>query len=186
VFVGGAAFSVTRIGGRDWAISIIVGLIAIPLGALIRLLPTAPFARLLIKMKVYPDPNALPQISPAAEYDYEFHDALDRTKNNLDLFRSIRSESRLRASPMVLKSRRRRMKDANIQYPTLLTMAPSLLLGAVAAGQNWLTPIDKLNEKDGAAQEGARPSGPPASGKVAFHPDTDKSDPLYTKYSRYT
>ncbi|CCG81565.1 putative P-type calcium ATPase [Taphrina deformans PYCC 5710] len=39
IFVGGAAFSVTRISGRDWAICLILGAISIPIAVIIRLIP---------------------------------------------------------------------------------------------------------------------------------------------------
>ena len=184
VFVGGAAFSVTRIGGRDWAISVVIGALAIPWGACIRLLPSGPLYRLMVKLGLYPDPNALPRIAPSADYNnYQYAEPVYQTRSNLDLFRTIRSESRLRASPMVLKSRRRKMRDANLQYPTLLTMAPSLLLGAVAAGQNWLAPLDSEKLGDPAAQNPSRSTEKLAAGKMAFHPDSDKSDALYQKYA---
>lgn len=78
VFVGGAAFSVVRIGGRDWAISIIVGALSLPIGATIRLLPTEPFARLLYKLRIYRDPNALPVVSPTSE-EKGWNEAITRT-----------------------------------------------------------------------------------------------------------
>jgi P-type Ca2+ transporter type 2C len=40
VFVGGAAFQVTRIGGRESGIALVLGVVSIPLGALVRLLPS--------------------------------------------------------------------------------------------------------------------------------------------------
>ncbi|KAJ6501168.1 Ca-transporting ATPase, partial [Mycena vitilis] len=39
VFIGGAAFGVTRMGGREWGISLALGIASIPLGAIVRLLP---------------------------------------------------------------------------------------------------------------------------------------------------
>ncbi|KAG1804284.1 hypothetical protein EV424DRAFT_1300201, partial [Suillus variegatus] len=39
VFIGGTAFQVTCIAGREWGISLALGFVSIPLGALIRLLP---------------------------------------------------------------------------------------------------------------------------------------------------
>jgi P-type Ca2+ transporter type 2C len=63
VNVGGAAFQVTRIGGRDWAISMIIGLLSLPIGVLVRLLPTEPFERAAIRMNLYPNPNAMPEVS---------------------------------------------------------------------------------------------------------------------------
>lgn len=53
VEVGGAAFQVTRISGRDWAISIVAGLLSFPIGVLIRLLPTDPFYELCVRCKFY-------------------------------------------------------------------------------------------------------------------------------------
>lgn len=68
VSFGGAAFQVVKISGRDWLISIILGALAMPLAILIRLLPTAPCERFMIRMRLYPDPNApLPTMNPAAE-----------------------------------------------------------------------------------------------------------------------
>jgi Ca2+-transporting ATPase len=44
VNVGGAAFQVTPINGIDWAISIIIGLLSIPIGVVIRLIPDELFS----------------------------------------------------------------------------------------------------------------------------------------------
>lgn len=83
VEVGGAAFSVTKLYGRDWGISIIVGLMSIPIGALVRLMPTEPFARFLIKYKLYPDPNKMPSVSPDLEDEkYEFNPALTKVREH--------------------------------------------------------------------------------------------------------
>lgn len=43
MFFGGAAFRVTRLGGREWGMSIALGVMSIPLGVLIRLMPNEPF-----------------------------------------------------------------------------------------------------------------------------------------------
>jgi Ca2+-transporting ATPase len=119
VEVGGAAFTVTRLYGRDWGITIIVGFLSIPLGALVRLLPTAPFERFLIKIKVYRDPALLPTISPDAEDEvidekYEYNSALSKVRDNLTTYSTIRG-GRINASSMVKKSRSARLKEADIQ-----------------------------------------------------------------------
>ena len=44
--MGGAAFQVTRMGSKEWIISLALGFVALPLGALIRLLPNEPCARI--------------------------------------------------------------------------------------------------------------------------------------------
>jgi Ca2+-transporting ATPase len=39
IFVGGTAFSVTRLNGVQWAVSIVLGLLSLPFGALVRVIP---------------------------------------------------------------------------------------------------------------------------------------------------
>jgi P-type Ca2+ transporter type 2C len=39
IFVGGTAFSVTRLNGVQWAVSIVLGLLSLPFGALVRIIP---------------------------------------------------------------------------------------------------------------------------------------------------
>ncbi|UNI15530.1 plasma membrane calcium [Purpureocillium takamizusanense] len=46
IFVGGAAFSVVPLNGPQWAISLVLGVITLPIGFLTRLLPDEPFGRL--------------------------------------------------------------------------------------------------------------------------------------------
>ena len=47
VFVGGQAFQITRLDGRHWGISVILGLLSIPTGVLIRLLPDEVFKAMI-------------------------------------------------------------------------------------------------------------------------------------------
>ena len=44
-FVGGKAFSIARLTGVQWAISIVLGAISIPVGIVIRLIPDVLFTR---------------------------------------------------------------------------------------------------------------------------------------------
>lgn len=46
-FVGGQAFSVVPLSGVQWAYSIVLGLLSIPVGYLIRQVPDAPIERLI-------------------------------------------------------------------------------------------------------------------------------------------
>lgn len=116
---GGAAFQVTRLNGRDWGISLVIGFLAIPLGALIRLLPTDPFARFLIKLHIYPDPNALPTVVPTdyvvppddentidsvSSDQYEYNEALTKVKDSLTTFSRLRG-GRSKASELVQTAR---------------------------------------------------------------------------------
>jgi Ca2+-transporting ATPase len=47
IFVGGRAFSVVRLTGNQWAISIVMGFVSIPVGIIIRTIPDSIIARLL-------------------------------------------------------------------------------------------------------------------------------------------
>lgn len=90
VEVGGSAFQVTRIGGRDWGISLVIGLLSIPLGVLVRCLPSAPFEAFLYRIKIFPDPDKLPIVAHEAEDEkYTFNPALDKVslgQHDLDIY----------------------------------------------------------------------------------------------------
>jgi len=45
VFVGGAAFSVVPLTGVQWAVSLVLGFLTLPLGVLIRTVPDGPFEK---------------------------------------------------------------------------------------------------------------------------------------------
>ncbi len=54
----GIVFETVPLGGAEWGISIVIGFLSLPLGVVVRLLPPVPWERLLIRLKLYPDPNA--------------------------------------------------------------------------------------------------------------------------------
>jgi len=84
VEVGGAAFQVTRIGGRDWGISLVLGLISLPIGVVVRLVPSAPVERFLYRIKVFPDPDMLPSVAHEAEEErYSLNPALSKVSPRL-------------------------------------------------------------------------------------------------------
>jgi len=39
IFIGGRAFAITRLDGNQWAVSIVLGALSIPVGVIIRLIP---------------------------------------------------------------------------------------------------------------------------------------------------
>jgi Ca2+-transporting ATPase len=187
VEVGGAAFQVTRIYGRDWAISIIAGLLSFPIGVLVRLIPTEPIYRFLIRCKIYQDPSKLPTITQEEEdveglNRFEYNPALETITDNLKTYNTIRG-GRIRGSSIVLKSRSKRLREADIQLPTLLTMVPTVIAGTVGAGATWLTQAMHPSEMaDPASQDPSRSTAELFAGKVQMHPDTDPSDPLFAKF----
>lgn len=114
VFVGGSAFQVTKISGRDWGISIALGFASIPIGVLIRCIPTPPCERALIKLHILSDPNKLPEVSPASEDTTEtWNPAINRVRDNLTTFGKIRG-GRVRGSSFVGKSRQQQLERAGI------------------------------------------------------------------------
>ena len=102
VFVGGAAFRVTPIPGREWGISLALGFVSIPLGFLIRRTPTPPLERAFIKLKIMRFDELLPTNRPEAS---ERNDAITKVRDNLSSFSWLRG-GRVNASPFVSKSRR--------------------------------------------------------------------------------
>ena len=101
-FVGGSAFEVTRMGIREWAISLALGCVSLPLGALIRLAPNEPCERVFKKLRLLPKPEVLPTVRPDAQPGFLF--AVDQVRDNLGTFAKLRG-GRMRGSSFVRKSR---------------------------------------------------------------------------------
>ena len=104
VFVGGAAFQVTPSSGREWGIAIALGVVSLPLGALLRCIPNAPLQRFFVKIRVMPNPDVLPTVQPEAEWN----SAIELVRDNLNTFAHVRG-ARMRASSYVGKSRNARL-----------------------------------------------------------------------------
>jgi P-type Ca2+ transporter type 2C len=113
VFVGGAAFQVTRIGGRDWGISLALGFVSIPLGALIRLMPSEPFEKCFKRLGLLGQDRVLPSVRPEAE---AWSGASALVRDNLGMFANIRG-GRVRSSSFVVKSRLMRRNSQDIHKP---------------------------------------------------------------------
>ena len=105
VFVGGAAFQVVRIGGREWGISLAIGFVSIPWGAVIRCIPNGPFETFFKYIGIMGKPEVLPTVSPDNE---GWGGAISAVRDNLGTFANIRG-GRLRSSSFVIKSRSARL-----------------------------------------------------------------------------
>ncbi|TKY84542.1 hypothetical protein EX895_006444 [Sporisorium graminicola] len=198
MFVGGRAFSVVPLTGRDWAVSIVVGALSWPLAVLIRLVPTQPIEDLLIRYRLMADPNALPP--PVSEADSEddkgvrartfseWLPAVGQVGEQLNSFRSIRG-GRIRATPRIYESRQRQLKSANFHHQSILAMVPGFVVASI--GGNWRSsPSESGSEgKQGQAkatqQQQQVSSEPPVDtatlfkdGKITFHPETKDDDDL--------
>ena len=157
--VGGVAFSVAPIVGRDWVISIAFGFLSIPVGAFIRTIPNEPIRTLLIDLHLMRDPNTLPTIDPATE---EYNLAIDQVRGNLSTFANIHGGR----SSSIVRVRKR--------HPTCPHEA------GVAAG--WQPKQRGLH--DPGNREPSEPSAGLWAGKPQVHPNTDHGDPAYQKWGR--
>jgi Ca2+-transporting ATPase len=173
VFIGGAAFQVTRIGGREWGISLALGFVSIPLGALIRLLPNGPFEQLFILMRILPKPQGgLPKVRP----DGEWNSAIELVRDNLATFANLRG-GRLRSSSFVVKSRQARLhEEKRVPLPSLMTMVPTLIASSIGAG--W-APQSRGSLSDPARFDPSKSSAALWEGRLQIHPDTKPDDALY-------
>ncbi|KAG7089723.1 hypothetical protein E1B28_011378 [Marasmius oreades] len=178
VFVGGAAFTVTPIGGREWGISLALGCAALPIGALIRMLPDGPFERTFKRLGLLGRTKNLPTTSPDQEEGW--FGAASLVRHNLRTFTTLRG-GRLRANSFVAKSRlalpRHKEKETElIGVSSILAMAPTLMAGSIAArGYNG-------DLSDPASQDPSKSSAALWEGKLQLHPDTSPDDPAYKKY----
>jgi len=78
VFVGGRAFSVVRLNGVEWAISIVLGALSLPVAVLIRLVPDAWFAKLIPDWMLRKDqPNVYATNNERFEWSKPYMDVHD-------------------------------------------------------------------------------------------------------------
>ena len=105
MFVGGDAFQVTSIPGREWGISLALGFVSIPLGVLIRCIPTPPLERLFIKLRIMSPEDVLPTTKPEA---LEWNAAIVKVRENLSLFSRLRG-GRASTASFSLKNRSSRI-----------------------------------------------------------------------------
>ncbi|KAG8829631.1 hypothetical protein FRC17_006267 [Serendipita sp. 399] len=168
------AFSVTRISGKYWAMSIGLGFVSLPLGFLIRLIPNGAIERILIHIRLMQDPNALPTQNPESD---KYNSVIDSVRNDLGMFANIRG-GRVRSSSMIFRSRQKKMEKANIRLPTLMTMVPTLVASSV--GARWQPSPDGLH--DPANGDPSKSSAALWEGKLQLHPDTTKDHPAFEKW----
>ncbi|KAF7312342.1 Calcium-transporting ATPase [Mycena indigotica] len=176
VFVGGAAFSVTEIGGREWGISLALGVVSIPLGALIRLMPSEPFERLFKAVGLLGKPEVLPTTAPNP--DNVGWTAITRVRDNLNTFANVRG-GRVRSSSFVIKSRTARLSQEQDRPVSLLAMAPTLMMGTIAASHAWTQP---QSLSDPTQDDPSRSSAALWEGKLQLHPGTSHDDPLFQRF----
>lgn len=89
IFVGGRAFSVTRLNGVEWAVSLVLGFLSIPVAVIIRLIPDE-FLRKLIPSS-WKRKRSGPQLLISDEdRRYEWNPALEEIRDQLSFMKTVR------------------------------------------------------------------------------------------------
>ena len=68
-------------GAKEWIISVALGFVALPLGALIRLIPNEPCEHVFVKLRLLPKPKEEPTFPSSVESS--FASAVDCMPDNL-------------------------------------------------------------------------------------------------------
>ena len=89
-------------GAKEWIISVTLGFVALPLGALIRLIPNEPCERVFVKLRLLPKPEEEPTFPSGVESS--FASAVDRVPDNLGTLAKL-GRGRMHGSSFVHKSR---------------------------------------------------------------------------------
>lgn len=133
VFKGGAAFAVTPLNGAQWGISIILGLLSVPIAIIIRLIPDA-FIRRCI-----PDwfqRNSAPEVLVSdEERQFQWNPALEDIKQDLAFLKMVRG-GRLN----VLKYK--------LQHPRELILARSRSASRTRSRASSMQPHTPENEQN--------------------------------------
>ncbi|KAE8416691.1 hypothetical protein BDV36DRAFT_199324 [Aspergillus pseudocaelatus] len=87
IFVGGHAFSVTRINGAQWGVCLIIGVISLPIAVIIRLIPDA-FIEKLIPTSF--NRKKAPELFVSDEDRFEWNPALTEIRDQLKFLKRVR------------------------------------------------------------------------------------------------
>jgi Ca2+-transporting ATPase len=121
-------------------------------------MPVRFFEKFFKAIRLMSEPEVLPTVQPDKDKD-GWPGAIDRVRDNLSTFANIRG-GRLRSSSFVIKSRSQRLSQDNtidsVSFffcssscidaywvffrSSILAMGPTLIIGAVAAGEGLLNP----------------------------------------------
>ncbi|DAA73520.1 TPA_exp: Calcium-transporting ATPase [Trichophyton benhamiae CBS 112371] len=213
IFVGGQAFSVERLGGRDWGISLILGLLSIPVGILIRMVPDS-FVRMLIP-SYFRRKQDKPQVYISDEEQrYEWNPALEEIRDQLTFLKKVRGgrlnilKYKLQHPETLIPRSRSNSKSSipqtpqgedhengNTQPPTPSSrtrsrsnsaFGPAAAMAGVVAGSiaGWSPVGRSTSEQESIKFSGTgRHSGLDQQEGIEVHPGTREDDPILTDYS---
>ncbi|TFK28173.1 calcium-transporting ATPase [Coprinopsis marcescibilis] len=167
----GAAFQVTKIGGREWGISLALGVVSIPWGAVIRCMPNKPFFALFDFLGLFGKQEVLPTATPDRE---GWGGAFSAVQDNLKIFANLRG-ARLRSSSFAMKSRNARPAQDSAPIASIMTIAPTMIMAAAVAGSTYK---QTGSLSDPAGTDPSKSSAALWEGKLQMHPDTPQNDPM--------
>ncbi|KAF2121398.1 hypothetical protein BDV96DRAFT_594599 [Lophiotrema nucula] len=207
VFVGGRAFSIEKINGAQWAYSIVLGALSLPVGAIIRLVPDELVRRCIpgfLKRKRTPE--------VVVSDDYQWNQGLLELREELAFIKKVRGGrlsnlkfkvqhpreifSRSRSSyslPGTPNNGENNAGDASPAPPTPdsrsrrrarsrsnSAFGPAAVMAGIVAGSvaGW-SPIDRSGENDSLKFSRNRSkSDLEAQEGIDVHPDTKSIDPI--------
>lgn len=188
-YKGGQAFSVVPMGGREWGITIVAGILSWPVGVLVRLIPTEPIDRALIQLGLMPDPEALPKHSPRSNTFLRSEaektkaaweePAIGQVAEKLSTYARLRG-GRSRLIP-VGKSRAKKMREADVHPQTLMALVPALIGASVGGGWRPSNPPEASVRDPSAGNPSLSSWQLYQGGHIQVHPETDAKDDFLTK-----
>ncbi|KAL5336921.1 hypothetical protein BJX70DRAFT_258312 [Aspergillus crustosus] len=88
IFVGGHAFSVTRLNGAQWGVCLVLGILSLPIAIIIRLIPDNFLRKLIPDIKLR---KKRPDVIVSDEdRRFEWNPALEEIRDQLTFFKSLR------------------------------------------------------------------------------------------------
>lgn len=134
IYVGGVAFSVRRLNGVEWGVSIILSLLSIPVAIIVRLIPDQAFAKLM--------PSCMKRGKPAPVYvandaRFEWNQGIEGIREELQFLKMVRG-GRLNQLKFARRNVKETMKE-NLSH-LFLSASKSGNLEETAGGQGLPSP----------------------------------------------
>ncbi|KAK1458306.1 calcium-translocating P-type ATPase [Colletotrichum cuscutae] len=170
VFVGGAAFKVEKLNGPQWGISIVLGIISIPVGVLIRLFPDSWFVAIVSPLAwVWSKIPKWKRKKKTDEEDSEHlgaggvKDALLEIRDDLAFLKRIKGGRISQISEVIMKPReyrertRSRSGSRSSSRHSASPMKAALgMPGILAASVGGLSPVERPVSHDSRNTDGER------------------------------
>jgi Ca2+-transporting ATPase len=128
IFVGGKAFSVVPLTGEQWAMSIVLGLLSLPFGVVIRLIPND-VIKIFIPRRIL-EPRRKATIIDEENIIDEWNPAIDDVRDDLMFIKKLRSKRRLGSLGNPKKAIRRLLPSSSRPESPVYQRRPSTAGGS--------------------------------------------------------